>query len=376
MHAAPARQQRLQSQPGQFPADQALQRAAIFAQLVAQIDELRLRAAAFEQQEAPQQRQRLLLIAPAAQQRQLAGQPMGPKRGFRRSAGERPSQILQQRHRGADLAAVQTEPPRRGGDHVPAGLTLQDLSCALVCRLRVRARAEGELHALHRAAAQRDRQRQPHFGRVEGERSFAVGAHTEPKPRTAAAREPVQQQRVLPRLRHDPQRPEGRMGPPVALGAEAQRQREPQFRRLFPGAAQAQLPALARLPGGRAEPERRHRLPGTILPGGLLLGEGPELRLCGRKQRSVAEHQLGLLIDQPFPVTGSERAAAVGLEMPDAVGEQTGGRCVVPVAAQLPALRCPPGRPLLRAAQLPAEHRAALGDALLKKQAAGAHGGV
>ena len=186
----------------------------------------------------------------------------------------------------------------------------------------------------------------------------------------------MQQQGVFTLLRDDPQRPERGMGLPVPRVTEPQRQRKSQLRRLLPLTAKAQLPALARLSGGGSEPERRLGLPGAILPGCLFLGEGPELRLFGGQQGQAAEAQFRLFADQKLAADRPQRAAALRPQMPYAVGEQAGGGRIGPVAAQLPALLRSPGRPFLRAAQLPTEHRAALGDALLEKQAAGAHRGV
>ena len=146
------------------------------------------------------------------------------------------------------------------------------------------------------------------------------------------------------------------MSQPVTLPTEPKRQREAE--RLLP--AGAENPALSRLTGGSGEPEN----PSVSLPDGLILGERPAL-----------DGETFGLVDQQLAVFCAKLSAALRQKMPYAVGEQTGS-AILRAAACLPALGALPGRALLRAAQLPPQHRAAFRDTLLQQQTESAHRGV
>ena len=89
VYAARASQQGFQLQGRKLFLNLRTQGLAVLPQRVAEETELRLRPAAFEQQEAPQQGQRLLLITPAAEKRHIAGDAKGPELPLWRGARKR-----------------------------------------------------------------------------------------------------------------------------------------------------------------------------------------------------------------------------------------------------------------------------------------------
>ena len=379
VHAAAHAQQRLQPQPGQLPPDLRVEGAAVFAQLTAQIDQLAQRAAASEQQEAPQQRQRLACVGAAAEQRQLAGDPVRPERPARRGGAERRVQCAQQGHRGAGLLPRHAEAQRRGADHIPALLPAQNAPRALQRLLRGRGGAEGEAQRLHLPGpggkADLDAQKR----RVEGKARLAVAGGAEPEPHLTPARQAAQQQRAIPRLALEAEHPVGRVGRPVPLVAQAQRKAQRRGGLGLRGAAQAQLPALPGRVRRGGEAENALVLPVPVFPDRLCLAEGPERGLPGGQESSaaaLAKRQRWRVVYRRLAVSGFDRPAAADAQMPQPVREQAGGGRIGRAAAALPALALAAGRALRRAAALPAQDGPALRDALLQQQPVRAHGGV
>ena len=121
MYAAPRTDERFKRVFGEQPFDAPEQRLLIFAVLRAEIYEVSVNAAAFQQTELPQQRLRLLRAPLTAYQRQIAGYAVAPQLAARSGLVQQIFyQCRQHRHGRPGLIAAHTGERRRGGAHAAA----------------------------------------------------------------------------------------------------------------------------------------------------------------------------------------------------------------------------------------------------------------
>ena len=121
MYAAPRADERFKRVFGEQPFDAPEQRLLIFAVLRAEIYEVSVNAAAFQQTELPHQRLRLLRAPLAAYQRQIAGYAVAPQLAARCGLVQRIFyQCREHRHGRPGLIAAHASERRRGGAHAAA----------------------------------------------------------------------------------------------------------------------------------------------------------------------------------------------------------------------------------------------------------------